>query len=292
MVSRVRFIRTTDGPARRAERLLAAGRASLTRSEDATHVVADYRGRCVDPWCLREVTGAVQERFVCDVIVRCRRCRPCLRQRKREWIARALVECERAERTWFVTLTIRPEWRYRLSAMAQAADGDGWHRRTDAARHRLRLMQLLALHTVWMKRLRMRGVRRAGAEGRPAPKVRYLCVAEQHPSSGEWHLHVLVHERGGQLRESDIRHTWGGYGFARAKLVRQGIRAAVYVASYLEADASNRQRASLRYGKASGMEVRPAGQGRSEEAITPSGIAQRETQRPAPPQHAALEGGG
>ena len=60
-------------------------------------------------------------KLIADFQLRCRKCEGCLRYRQRLWTARALTECALATRTWFGTLTIRPEDRTRLLYSADLA---------------------------------------------------------------------------------------------------------------------------------------------------------------------------
>ena len=47
-----------------------------------------------------------------EMAARCRKCAGCLEHRRRLWTARALQEVNAHARTWFGTLTIRPEDRF------------------------------------------------------------------------------------------------------------------------------------------------------------------------------------
>ena len=48
--------------------------------------------------------------------VRCRKCDGCLAHKARLWIARGVDEIKASTRTWFGTLTVRPEDRFVLRA--------------------------------------------------------------------------------------------------------------------------------------------------------------------------------
>jgi len=257
-MSRVRFVRTAAGPAVRAAALLRQGKARVEDTTHGRHIVADFRGRCTDPWTLREVQGSGDSWLCTDVIVRCRKCTRCLKQRSREWIVRCIREMNLAPRTWFVTLTVKPDWRYKHVAMARARNVEHWDYLTDEQKHRKQMEELSRTITVWLKRFRMRSVRRAGADGRETPRIRYFVCLEEHPTSGEWHAHLLCHERAGQVREEDFRATWWPIGFAQAKLVRHPTRAAFYVAKYLSDSSGNRQRSSLKYGLAVSQPLKAA----------------------------------
>lgn len=51
---------------------------------------------------------------------RCRKCAECLAHRRRLWTARGVAEISAARRTWFGTLTVRPEDRFVLRMKADA----------------------------------------------------------------------------------------------------------------------------------------------------------------------------
>jgi len=164
--------------------------------------------------------------------VRCRHCDRCLRQRRHEWIRRAIAEVALADRTWMVTLTMRPDEHYRLLLLAQKNKRDI---STEDARLRAELAEAGREVTLYLKRLRK-------ASG---SRLRYLLVAEQH-KSGLPHYHVLMHERAGCVKHATLQGAWH-LGFTHAKLLTdsQGAR---YVAKYLLKSSGLRVRASLRYG--------------------------------------------
>jgi hypothetical protein len=259
-LSRVRFVRTEDGPAVRAARYLEAGRADVWRSDHETHVEASFAGQCRAPITMRETQGEVMERFTTDLIVRCRHCDWCLRQRRKEWTARALREMALLgdKRTWFVTLTVQPSWRFKHQALARTRHAEHWDYMSQKARANAGLNELGATVTTWLKRFRKRSERRAGAEDRAKPRIRFVAAFEEH-EDGEWHCHMLCHEAEGQVREQDFRTTWWPVGFAQATLVKSKSRAAFYVAKYLAYDGPRRIRASLRYGHGGLRMTQPKG---------------------------------
>jgi hypothetical protein len=55
-----------------------------------------------------------------DLETKCRRCPTCLRLRAAHWRHRAEDEIERAARTWFGTITLRPEKQFLLEVRATA----------------------------------------------------------------------------------------------------------------------------------------------------------------------------
>ena len=100
--------------------------------------------------------------------------------------ARCACELLRAERTWFVTLTLRRNMK----------DTVGY-----------RLIQR------YLKRLRSRYGKQIGA-------VRYACVAELGGKNGRLHYHMLLHGKS-SLTERMVRSPWSG-GISEATLVRRG----------------------------------------------------------------------
>lgn len=172
--------------------------------------------------------------------VRCRRCSACLRQRSRQWAARAITECREASRTWFGTLTLKPEWQARVSLLA-AKRAASRHLDLDALsykdqfvwRHRV-VSEFL---TKYLKRVR----KESGSS------FKYLLVAEAH-KSGLPHYHVLIHEQTQSLpvKKDTLQRQWP-FGFTQFKLVDDP-RTATYVCKYLSKTAAARVRASSHYG--------------------------------------------
>ena len=170
----------------------------------------------------------------CELSMKCRNCDVCLKRRARLWRGRAMQECREAERTWFVTLTLRPEEHYRSLALGLKKAGfDG----EPCDEFRARVVEIGAWITLALKRLR----KKTGA------RLRYIVVYERH-KSGLPHVHLLIHEqdRGG-VKYADIQYMWP-HGYISAKLV-QGDKQAGYVTKYLSKDAAARVRASVRYGQ-------------------------------------------
>lgn len=145
-----------------------------------------------------------------------------------------------AERTWFGTLTLRPERQQfvldnaRMKLARQGLDFDGL---SEVEQFRLRHEFVSLELTRWLKRVR---------KNSEAP-LRFCLVAEAH-KSGAPHYHVLVHESdpARPVRKSVLCEAWT-WGFTRWKLVEDQ-RAAGYVTKYLSKSALARVRASLKYG--------------------------------------------
>lgn len=225
-----------------AARALESG---ATRSGLST-VQWDVAGRCESPVPV-EIEGRADTRkgetgmpIAIQMETRCRRCPACLRYRAWLWRVRAQSEVASAQRTWFVTLTLRPEehWLADLRASAEC-------RRRGVAfetlspeeqfteRHRAICVDL----TKWMKRLR----KQSGS------KLRYILVAEAH-KSGLPHYHALVHEvpASKPVTKRQLQEQWT-LGFSTAKVVEDA-KSAVYVTKYLSKSVLARVRASLKYG--------------------------------------------
>ena len=174
---------------------------------------------------------------------RCRRCGNCLQHRRNLWTARARDEIRGSSRTWFGTLTVNPEHRMRLYALAVRSTYD---RRSEAWTDLSATDQFQAIAkslsrdvTLWLKRVRK-------ISGVP---LRYLLVTEAH-KDGFPHLHILLHEpTDAKVRKAMLESQWRS-GFSHWRLVdANDERAALYVCKYLAKDALTRVRASSRYGR-------------------------------------------
>lgn len=174
-----------------------------------------------------------------DIAVRCRKCGPCLKVRRTQWIARAKSEMQAAPRTWFGTLTLRPEEQFRILCEARSrllkggTDYDHLSPREQFAERCRALVRALQLY---FKRLRKAGC-----------KFRYLVAIERH-KSGAPHVHLLVHETGDPVRHKALSSQWT-LGFSKFNLVaeEEKSRACYYVAKYLTKE-SGRLLCSSRYG--------------------------------------------
>lgn len=204
-------------------------------------VLQDLSGDCESPVYRQVVStpagrgeivlGQGLNRIWLDRYMRCRKCRSCRKQRQRMWVSRILTETEQANRTWFGTLTLRPEEHYRARCMAQSAGGATSSPEAEISKW----------ITLYFKRLRKAGY-----------SLRYIVVMERH-KSGLPHWHLLVHEV--LLKEVPkrvLQAEWP-YGFTVFRLVAEPRGAARYVAKYLlkEDTAVARVRASVRYGQTS-----------------------------------------
>lgn len=221
----------------------AKAQASGTGEVRPRRVHWDVSNGCELP---REVEMVIHPVGVVTLTVACRTaCERCLWRRKVFWAHRAKYEIQVAQRSWFGTLTLRPNAQAAAKAKAirrAMQNGVNWNELTpgDAfARIHKEVVHSLQL---WMKRVR----KLSGA------RLRYLMVVEAH-ESGDPHYHCLVHEVPGSapVTERELRLAWTQHGGGHTSfvLVRDDDpRAAFYVCKYLSKSALCRVQASNRYG--------------------------------------------
>jgi len=149
--------------------------------------------------------------------LRCRKCDNCLRAKQNMWTHRALLECERSKRNWFVTLTLGRTMRQNTPTEA--------------------LLEFQKHVTKFFKRIRKQS-------GLP---LRYLAVYELH-ADGMPHAHIIIHDVTGLLQYRHIAKQWR-IGFEKTKLIDKTIFQTVrYVCKYLVKSPVSRIRTSLHYG--------------------------------------------
>lgn len=182
-----------------------------------------------------------------EIPARCRQCPACLEHRRRLWTARARDMIRVSRRTWFGTLTVRPEERFKMRLRAEAkrlrAGRETIGSLSDTEQFRLLADELGSELTRWLKRLRASD---CGA-------FRYLAVTEEH-KSGDPHIHCLLHEFADPIPKRVLEEKWR-YGFSQFRLVGADDRAARYVTKYLSKDLRTRVRASLGYGQADAIRL-------------------------------------
>lgn len=239
-----------------ALRSLAKGFDRIERPTPSTFKV-DYAGNCQNPVTIfrdgvslhkttrSRVYGTATERPVMtELEVPCRKCDNCLRRRAAHWRMRANSEWQAASRTWFGTLTLRPDIHFRVTAecrlrWAKALEPEDRDfdtfppERQFAERHSVISKEI----TRFVKRIR----ESSGAE------LRLLCIAEEH-KSGLPHYHMLIHEANPQtsISKAQLEAGWK-WGFSHWRLVKDA-RAASYATKYLSKSSMARVRASLDYG--------------------------------------------
>jgi hypothetical protein len=172
---------------------------------------------------------------------KCRKCETCMQKRAAQWRLRAKSEHGYAARTWFGTLTFRPDIHLAITSQARMYFvKNGLDYEQEPERVTWPVYHRIAAGYVqrWYKQLRKAGC-----------SLRYLQVAERH-KSGLIHFHVLIHE---QSPDDPIRHktlsgTWS-HGFCNFKLATE-TNQITYLCKYLTKDAATASvRASLRYGQ-------------------------------------------
>lgn len=185
---------------------------------------------------------APRELGTVEIGVRCRKCAPCLRHRRRLWTARCVDEIVPSTRNWFATLTVKPEQRFLASCEAAIRAKRAGHGEWSCLSHDDQFPWLCKVLgeeiTLWLKRVR----KASGA------RFRYLLIAEPH-KDGFPHFHALIHERSGTVTKRHLENCWR-FGYSQFRLVDSDIRTARYVSKYLAKDARARVRASVRYGRA------------------------------------------
>lgn len=229
----------------------AEGRAVLEEGRGIWHV--QYAGNCERPMPMAR--SATRGAITAIMHVRCRTCPPCLKANMWRWLrsmeAHIIASHEAGRRTWFGTLTLRPEaQRATLSQawekwMADNATVSGvpewWDDPMCDLRFALHREILVRECQLYWKRLRKVGHR-----------FKYALVFERHLGGGAkhgWpHMHFLLHEDGDPITKAALQKQWD-LGFTQVKLVRaDGARnAAYYVSKYLSKSKQSRQIASLRY---------------------------------------------
>jgi hypothetical protein len=236
---------------------LTAEEALATGADRPTFLTIrkDVAGNCTDP-IYREYTGAEQitrsrdfarttrrgPQMTIEFDVRCRVCQNCLKARAAHWRYLCQNELAAAPRSWFVTLTFRPEEHYRVRCAVDLRllqRGTSMSQASESERFRLLAAECGKEITRYIKRLRKAGAR-----------VRYCLVAEAH-KSGLPHFHMLLHEvsEDHPVRHKLLADQWGA-GFINAKLCNSEDRVAFYVTKYLTKSARARIRASEGYGTA------------------------------------------
>lgn len=232
-----------------------------------TYATVDYSGWCQAALVLDQAgfghfrmgpkgVPVWESKRTLSMLVRCRKCAGCLKERRMMWTARAVKEWKNSTRTWFVTLTLRPDEHYKLQTgvrIAARKDGVDY----DTLEPRDRLSRVLVAYRRVMDLYLMRLRSGASSKGWDVAQFRYLWVPEPH-KSGAIHFHMLLHEVSEDmpLVKRRIEGLWD-LGFTKVKQVTSE-REARYVTKYLgKHHFEGRVRASKKYGK---VELEPAEQ--------------------------------
>lgn len=202
----------------------------------------EVRGRPAKEGSKMVIIGPGQKiSYFLDIVTRCRHCSKCLQHRAWKWRTRALEEVRLSSRTWFGTLTVAPENHFlalsRVRYACAQAQVD-----FDRLPERERWLRLVGEHgkdlTKYVKRLRKNS----------QVSIRYLIVAERH-KSGLPHFHMLVHERGEEIKHKMLSEQWR-LGFEKWRLTPAlEPKAALYLCKYLSKSLDARVRASQAYGQ-------------------------------------------
>lgn len=171
---------------------------------------------------------------------KCRKCDQCLKARAAFWRLRAQQEFIGAERTWFITLTFKPEEQFRLleAARHNVAQGGGDFEMLPPKEQFARLVTQSGREvTKFLKRVR----KNSGS------RFKYLSVAEEHKSGKpHWHLLVFENDPFKPVRHSVLSAAWV-LGFTQIKLAEE--KHGAYLCKYLSKSLSARVRASQGFGQ-------------------------------------------
>lgn len=236
------------------------------------HISESLRGWCETPIALRregeghfqydpKAGGKVwQPNRTLEQFLPCRKCLGCRRWKKAMWSGRAAIEFLQSHRTWFGTLTLNPDERYRARTLARvrlAREGRNFDDLSMPEQFRELLVELWPQVRNFIKRLRF-GRKRVGLL---PMDIRYLVVSEPH-KDGFPHFHILLHEQephpgvGRRQLEAEWRDVASDnkLGLCKFKLV-QDVGAARYCAKYLGKYETDRIKASQHYGTREGAPV-------------------------------------
>lgn len=178
-----------------------------------------------------------------DGRVRCRKCGWCKQQRAKDWTLRASTEIKVSVRTWFATLTLRPDRaHYFLECARERRFRAGVDLDADKADERFRQWchEIGKELQLFMKRVRKNS----------AADLRHLFVFEPH-KSGYPHVHGFIHEcsRENSVTKRTLEKAWH-LGHSKFRLVQHdAARPAYYITKYLTKDLSAKPRASVHYGR-------------------------------------------
>ena len=223
-----------------------AGKA--TRSDETGNWEVEYAGDCKRPLRVRQ--HALKPDLRAAYIVRCRKCATCRRAMRNYWgyaaMNQTVLSAAKGLRTWFGTLTLKPELQeiLLLRAMKRSKEpsAEWWKVVECEERYKLVCNEFLREVQKYWKRLRNEG-----------HSFKYIAVFERH-KSGLPHAHFLLHELEQPIRKSVLRAKWEELGFFSASLVGGCARnaaapenAAWYVVKYLSKTNQTRVRASKGY---------------------------------------------
>lgn len=210
------------------QRLAAKAREGGAQSLGPNAQVWNIAGNCDEPARMSFGTSRSIQTGVVDLIVRCRACATCLKNRQRHWRGRAAREYPNAPKAWFLTLTFGPVARYDIRQSIKGVE------LPDERRQRLVKTSGEYLTKYW-KRLRKAGW-----------KLKYFAAPEFH-KDGTPHWHAIVYT---EATKAALQIQWQSVGFSNCQLIRPdnlGERVR-YVAKYITKGKIGRVRASFRLG--------------------------------------------
>ena len=213
----------------------------------------DYAGNCEQPRVLRKQCDRTHVKIKMRVACRTQ-CGPCLRKRMWYWALAGMEETRKAteagNRSWFGTLTFRPEehrimlddvkaeW---MAENGQSTEVPEWLD-DPMCDERFGLLREKVQHCISLYWARLR----------KKHKFRYLVCIERH-KSGLPHVHFLLHEVSGPIRKRELQAQWA-HGFSNVSIVggkssraAAPDKAAWYVVKYLSKSVQSRQMASQGY---------------------------------------------
>lgn len=178
--------------------------------------------------------------------VPCRKCEKCLQYRQMKWRERAILECARAKRTWFVTLTFAPI--HLAGVLMEASSADTRNVERAAYRHVQlffkRLRQYFHNKADVFRDEKGKIIRREKAE------FRYLAIYERGEKNDRSHYHLLLHETGTRpILKELLEKQWRSFVHARLVGGDEANWRASYITKYATKSFSIRPRASAGYGK-------------------------------------------
>lgn len=197
-----------EGLRRLVAKFMAYGQCELASvGKHADRWFANLAMSCERPvratYVARFALGAKPGRpLVAVALYRCRKCTACERTNSMRWAARAVDEYKKSARTWFGTLTLRPDQHALVDQWV--ADADLWPERSrlsDAqfqkALFRARASIVGQQVTSWLDVVREIAYLRTHRR----ELIRYMLVAERHDSKetsefmrGRPHFHIVLHE--------------------------------------------------------------------------------------------------
>ncbi len=233
-----------------------AGKADIIRPD---YVRADLSGRCSTDLFVEQagyghlrIGTKGEEKWesarTLSLKVPCRKCGPCRMARRMLWTDRAVRQYRASTRSWFVTLTFRPEERYKLRLQAEKRlrdSGGDFASLSERDRFSELLREYQRPVSLYLMRLR-KGL---ATRGWKQVAFRYIVVPERH-ADGAPHFHAILHEMSedAPIVKARIEEAWP-HGVLHARLLRDE-RAARYAVKYLgKQDFCGRLRASRHYGE-------------------------------------------